>query len=153
MINCTSSVPFRSRSPGIVIGFLPAFGWRGDTENGRRCWFILLAPPELILLTSFLGFLPVVVVVVLYSIILHHALRKVIQLKRASRNQAGVGAVSGNLRMHVGAASPTPTSNSTEMSRRTGNNNETGGSRAALSDTEEPLQPKSRRGIFNFLSR
>lgn len=145
-----------------MIGFLPAFGWRGDTNNGRRCWFILAAPPELILLTSVLGFLPIVVVVILYSIILHHALRKVIQLKRAAKNHT-VGAVSGNLRMHVGNGSlamPSHTSNSNannigsvvEMSRKTSAT--ANGAPGALSDTEEPLQPKTRgKGIFNFLSR
>lgn len=138
-------------SAGFVIGFLPAFGWRGDTEDGKWCWFIRIAPPPLILLTSFAGFLPIVIVVVLYSVILHHALRKVIQLKRASRSNAGVGSVSGNLRMHVGAGAATTAvpgnggASALEIS--------SGGARGAHSDTEEPLQPKSRRGIFNFLSR
>lgn len=153
---------------GIVVGFLPAFGWRGDTGEGRWCWFIRLAPPELILLTSCIGFLPIIIVVILYSIILHHALRKVIQLKRASRNN---GAVSGNLRIHVGTKSTTPMpSHSTaansdggsagaavakEMSRNAGSgHNNRGGDGGALSETEEPLQPRERsKGIFNFLSR
>ena len=120
------------------------------------------APPELILLTSFAGFLPLVVVVVLYSIILHHALRKVIQLKRATRNASGVGAVSsgaGSLRMHVGMASPTTSlastarsgDSATDSSRKiSAENNGTG---TALSDTEEPLQPKGRKGLFHFLTR
>lgn len=100
------------------------------------------------------------VVVILYSIILHHALRKVIQLKRAAKNHT-VGAVSGNLRMHVGNGSlamPSHTSNSNnvgsvvEMSRKT--SAIANGGPGALSDTEEPLQPKTRgKGIFNFLSR
>lgn len=116
------------------------------------------------ILTAVLGFLPIVVVVILYSIILHHALRKVMQLKQAARNHHG--AVSGNLRIHVGTgttAMPSHISgsrssdNGGEMSRKTsvvvGNN----GAGVALSDTEEPLQPPPsqtrRRGIFNFLSR
>lgn len=116
------------------------------------------------ILTAVLGFLPIVVVVVLYSIILHHALRKVMQLKQAARNHHG--AVSGNLRIHVGtgttampshiSGSSRSSDNGGEMSRKTsvvvGNN----GAGVALSDTEEPLQPPSqtrRRGIFNFLSR
>lgn len=102
------------------------------------------------------------VVVVLYSIILHHALRKVIQLKRAARNN---GAVAGNLRIHVGAKSTTPmpshitAGNAAETTTRkpsTAANNRPGvGDAGALSDTEEPLQPKARggRGIFKFLSR
>lgn len=101
---------------------------------------------------------------VLYSIILHHALRKVIQLKQAARNYSGVGAVSGNLRMHVGMGSPSTSSTgggvggtavAVEMSRNTRSDNNTdAGGGAALSDTEEPLQPvEKRRGIFKFLSR
>lgn len=139
---------------------MPAFGWRGDTENGRRCWFILVAPPELVLLTSCIGFLPMAVVVVLYSIILHHALRKVIQLKQAYKSQ-GAGAVAGNLRMHVGA-SPMPCNNNghnnapAEMSRKVSRSNNGRGDVGALSDTEEPLQPTRQpqtRGFFRFLSR
>ncbi|KAL1380743.1 hypothetical protein pipiens_013968, partial [Culex pipiens pipiens] len=74
---------------GLVVGFLPAFGWRGDTEGGRICWFIRLAPPPLVILTTVLGIIPVLVVIVLYSIILHKAIRRVAQLKKATREQQG----------------------------------------------------------------
>lgn len=149
-----------------MVGFLPAFGWRGDTGEGRWCWFIRLAPPELILLTSCIGFLPIIIVVILYSIILHHALRKVIQLKRAARNN---GAVSGNLRIHVGTKSttmPMPSHGTAARNSSVGGStggaavakdlghNNRGGDGGALSETEEPLQPRERsKGIFNFLSR
>jgi hypothetical protein len=86
---------------GIVIGFLPAMGWRGDTDNGRICWFIILAPAELVVLTTVLGLLPILLVIVLYSIILHRALYKVRELKKASTAQ-GSTTVQGNLRLFRG---------------------------------------------------
>uniref|UniRef100_A0A182IW31 G-protein coupled receptors family 1 profile domain-containing protein n=1 Tax=Anopheles atroparvus TaxID=41427 RepID=A0A182IW31_ANOAO len=85
---------------GLTIGFLPAFGWRGDTDGGRTCWFIRLAPPALVVLTAVIGILPVVLVIVLYGIILQKALRRVTQLKKASRELRGVQA--GNLRLFRG---------------------------------------------------
>ncbi|XP_062702155.1 5-hydroxytryptamine receptor 1A-like isoform X1 [Aedes albopictus] len=85
---------------GLIIGFLPAFGWRGDTDGGRVCWFVRLAPPALIILTTVVGIIPLIVVIVLYSIILHKALRRVAQLKKASREQQG--ALAGNLRLFRG---------------------------------------------------
>ncbi|XP_049547638.1 5-hydroxytryptamine receptor 1A-like [Anopheles darlingi] len=90
---------------GAVIGFLPAFGWRGDTDQGRTCWFIRLAPPPLVILTSVAGFLPILLVIILYSIILRKALRRVSQLKKASRELRGVQ--TGNLRLFRGGAAAT----------------------------------------------
>lgn len=66
--------------------------------------------------------------------------------------------------MHVGMGSPSMSSTgggggagtaaAVEMSHNTRSDNNTEGGRgAALSDTEEPLQPKKRSGIFKFLSR
>lgn len=68
---------------GCILGFLPLMGWYGDTDNGRVCWFVFLAPKELILLTVIIGCIPILVVVVLYSIILYRAIRKIIELKEA----------------------------------------------------------------------
>lgn len=67
---------------GLVIGFMPLMGWYGYTDNGRICWFILLAPKELILLTVLVGVIPLIVVIVLYSIILFHALKKIFQIQQ-----------------------------------------------------------------------
>lgn len=75
---------------GLVIGFLPAMGWCGDTNNGQYCWFILLAPKALIFVTVCFGAIPLLTVVVLYSIILYHALKNIISLQRARRNEAQV---------------------------------------------------------------
>ncbi|XP_050069331.1 glucose-dependent insulinotropic receptor-like [Anopheles maculipalpis] len=87
---------------GATIGFLPALGWRGDTDGGRTCWFIRLAPPGLVILTAVVGILPVVLVIILYGIILQKALRRVNQLKKASRELRGVQ--TGNLRLFRGGA-------------------------------------------------
>lgn len=78
---------------------MPLFGWHGDTKNGKICWFILLAPKELILLTVILGMIPILTVVILYSIILFHALNKIVQLKNSARAE---GTTTSNLRMFRG---------------------------------------------------
>lgn len=59
-------------------------GWRGDTGNGKYCWYVLIAPPQLILLSTLLGTFPILLVVVLYSIILYRALKTVKELKKAT---------------------------------------------------------------------
>lgn len=73
---------------GIIIGFLPLMGWAGDTKDGKICWFILLAPKNLILLTIIAGGIPLLTVLVLYSVILYHAIKKIITLQRAARAEA-----------------------------------------------------------------
>lgn len=74
---------------GLVIGFMPAMGWKGWTNGGKYCWFIRLAPHGLVLLTGTLGFLPIIIITILYTIILYQALRKVVQLQK-SDNAASV---------------------------------------------------------------
>lgn len=69
---------------GCVVGFLPIMGWSGDTQNGKICWFIKLVPPKLIMMTCVIGLIPIIVVIILYSIILYHAIRKVVQLRQAA---------------------------------------------------------------------
>ncbi|XP_052863453.1 5-hydroxytryptamine receptor 1A-like [Anopheles cruzii] len=108
---------------GVSIGFLPALGWRGDTDGGRTCWFIRLAPPPLVILTSVTGILPVLLVLILYGIILRKALRRVSQLKKASREMRGVQ--TGNLRLFRGGG---PGARSATAATATNNN---------LSDTEQ----------------
>jgi uncharacterized membrane protein len=87
---------------GCVIGFMPLFGWYGDTENGRICWFILLAPRGLILLTVLAGILPILIVVVLYSIILYHAVKKIAHLQDSDNNRNATNSSTNNLRMFRG---------------------------------------------------
>jgi len=62
---------------------MPAMGWKGWTNGGKSCWFIRLAPHGLVLLTVTLGFLPIVIITVLYIVILYQALRKVVQLQKS----------------------------------------------------------------------
>lgn len=69
---------------GLLFGFLPVIApsLRGNMTDDQ-CWFILVNA-ELILATTIIGIVPVFVVVVLYSIILHKALKKVGEMKRAT---------------------------------------------------------------------
>lgn len=60
-------------------------GWAGDTKNGQICWFILLAPKQLIRLTVTIGAIPLITVLILYSIILYHAIKKIIILQKAAK--------------------------------------------------------------------
>jgi hypothetical protein len=63
-----------------------------------QCWFILLAP-NLILVTTIIGIIPVFVVIVLYTFILYEALKKVSELQRAT----GGVETSNNLRYFRGS--------------------------------------------------
>lgn len=108
-------------------------GWRGDTDNGRVCWFIVVAPPALIFLTTMVGIIPLLVIIVLYSIILYHAIKKVMQLKKAQENHQGAQA--GTLRLFRGGRGSTMTLD---------NDNH-------LSETEEPLAPRNK--FLRFFSR
>lgn len=78
-------------------------GWAGDTDNGRVCWFIILAPKHLVIFTTVVGFIPVLLVIVLYSIILHNAIKKVIQLRKiGADNPTTEEHNTSNLRMFRG---------------------------------------------------
>lgn len=114
-------------------------GWRGETDNGRVCWFIVLAPPELVLLTSIIGFLPLLLIFILYGIILYHALVKVMQLKKATSNVNG--AQTNNLRLFRGGqAMQRGTSTATIVDEQN-----------QMSETEEPLHPTNR--FLRFFKR
>lgn len=82
-------------------------GWSGDTDNGNICWFILLAPKGLVLLTVLVGIIPLLLVIFLYSIILYHAIKKIIQLQQQTRRNDNNTNIeedisSGNIRMFRG---------------------------------------------------
>lgn len=62
-------------------------GWRGGTNHGKICWFIYLAPAELVFLTVSFGLIPILIVIVLYCIILRRAIKKVNQLRRATSGE------------------------------------------------------------------
>ncbi|KAJ9596058.1 hypothetical protein L9F63_012791 [Diploptera punctata] len=76
LIGCTWAL-------GLVVGFMPITGWTGPTNDGKYCWFIKLAPAELVLITGTIGCFPIVAITVLYSIILYYALKKVERLQKA----------------------------------------------------------------------
>lgn len=102
---------FVAWATGILVGFIPAMGYRSDTDNGKMCWFILIEPPPLILMTTTFGSVPLILTVILYSIILYHALKKTAQLKSAAHNVHGTS--SGNLRIFRGGIhSSTPSERS-----------------------------------------
>lgn len=61
-------------------------GWYGDTDNGRVCWFIMLAPKGLILLTVLVGLVAVITVTVLNGFILRSALKTIVRLQRADQS-------------------------------------------------------------------
>lgn len=63
-------------------------GWAGDTKDGKVCWFILLAPKDLIMLTVAFSSVPLVTVIILYSIILYHAINKIVILQKAAEAEA-----------------------------------------------------------------
>ncbi|KAJ8942786.1 hypothetical protein NQ314_009954 [Rhamnusium bicolor] len=90
---------------GLIIGFMPLLGWYGNTDNGNICWFIVLAPKELVLLTVLMGVIPIILVLFLYSIILYHAVKKIIQLQQSENRSNGNiddDPSSGNIRMFRG---------------------------------------------------
>ncbi|KAL7020009.1 hypothetical protein ACKWTF_011342 [Chironomus riparius] len=90
---------------GSIIGFLPlmAPSLRG-TMSGDQCWFILLNS-ELVLATTTIGTIPIFIVVILYSIILKKALKKVGELKKATSFIATTAIETGdnNLRIFRGS--------------------------------------------------
>ncbi|XP_031340660.1 5-hydroxytryptamine receptor 1A-like [Photinus pyralis] len=104
---------------GCVIGFLPLMGWYGDTDNGRVCWFILMAPKELILLTVVIGIIPLVTVIVLYSIILYRALKKIVQLSETdAETEAKVAGQSLRIFRGKGTVSEDPILDQTQSAKQ-----------------------------------
>ncbi|KOB71371.1 Serotonin receptor 8 [Operophtera brumata] len=60
-----------------VVQHYSTTGWVSEELNMTRCFYVSLFPGTLILLNSFLSIIPIIVVVVLYSIILVKALQTV----------------------------------------------------------------------------
>lgn len=88
---------------GCTIGFLPLMGWRQGNENGKICWFIVIAPKLLILLTVTIGAIPVITVFILYSIILYRTIQKIIEYKK-SQHPTSEDTCQGGLRMFRGGS-------------------------------------------------
>lgn len=70
--------------------------------SGEHCWFISMLP-EYVLATTIIGIIPVGLVLILYSIILYRALKKVGELKKATSRPGGTEVVN-NLRYFRGSA-------------------------------------------------
>lgn len=77
-------------------------GWAGETYNGKKCWFITLVPPKLIVTICIIAIIPIIEVIILYSIILYHALKKVVQLKTAGKEQNTTQTNENDLRIFRG---------------------------------------------------
>lgn len=80
---------------------MPATGWVSEELNMTRCFYVSLFPGPLILLNSFLSIIPIVVVVVLYSIILVKAMQTVKTINRTIKQVTPVSEKS-KLRMNRG---------------------------------------------------
>lgn len=92
---------------GVIVGYLPAMGVREFTDNGKWCWFIILVPKSLVIVTTSIGLIPLIIIIVLYSIILKTALDKISDLKKASRESMGTS-VGGGLRLSRGRQNRKP---------------------------------------------
>lgn len=123
---------------GAIVGYLPAMGIREFTDNGKWCWFIILTPRSLVLVTTSIGLIPLITIIVLYSIILKTALDKISNLKKAARESMGTAV--GSLRLFRGGQDRN--SNTSEL-----NNN--GG---YINDDIDRL-PRKRRGFWNGCCR
>ncbi|VEN40446.1 unnamed protein product [Callosobruchus maculatus] len=64
---------------GGFLSFLPLMGWHNKNIEGKSCLYINTVPKELVILTTVLGVIPLLMVIVLYSIILRHALKKIVE--------------------------------------------------------------------------
>lgn len=91
--NRTRTVIALSWILGCIIGYLPLMGWHEDETNGKKCWFILIAPKEQILLTVIIGVMPLLTNLVLYSTILYHAIKKIIEIKKSGHLSGTSGRV------------------------------------------------------------
>ncbi|KAK9884111.1 hypothetical protein WA026_005065 [Henosepilachna vigintioctopunctata] len=64
---------------GISIGYLPLMGWSGDSKNGQECWFVTVAPKNLIFIAIIFFTLPLLTVMLLYAIISYNALKTIVK--------------------------------------------------------------------------
>ena len=71
--------------PGITLGFMPATGWTNTELLHTPCYYVALFPGPLILINSFLSIVPIIAVLILYSIILVRALKTVKVLNTTSK--------------------------------------------------------------------
>nr|CAI5846961.1 unnamed protein product [Callosobruchus analis] len=67
---------------GGILSFLPLMGWHNENLEYKSCLYINTVPKKLVILTTVLGLAPLLMVIVLYSIILRHALKKIVESRR-----------------------------------------------------------------------
>lgn len=73
-------------------------GWSRSTDNGRVCWFIIIAPKELMLLTVLIGAFCLVIVIILNALILRKALKAINHIQRPDENTFSISESSDALR-------------------------------------------------------
>lgn len=61
-------------------------GWSRDTDNGRVCWFIIIAPKELMLITIITGGFLLIIVTILNILILRKALKSINHIQKTNQN-------------------------------------------------------------------
>ncbi|XP_068993808.1 lysophosphatidic acid receptor 3-like isoform X3 [Neodiprion pinetum] len=87
---------------GTFLGLLPTTGlWTETTEGDKIPWLSLLASHGLIILITIIEMIPISLVVILYGIILYHAIKKVIQLRRADKNRTDETAPGDNAELRI----------------------------------------------------
>lgn len=102
--------------PGITLGFMPATGWTNTELILTRCYYVALFPGALILINSFLSIVPIMVVLILYSIILVRALKTVKVLNTTTKNlKPHAARENSKLRISRGTVSKTSSTQSIEI--------------------------------------
>ncbi|KAH9636429.1 hypothetical protein HF086_006244 [Spodoptera exigua] len=99
---------------GITLGFMPATGWTNTELIVTRCYYVSLFPGTLILINSFLSIVPIMVVIVLYTIILIKALKTVNVLNKSAKNSKAYRE-NMNFRISRGKANNIPISQPIEV--------------------------------------
>ncbi|XP_046627842.1 glucose-dependent insulinotropic receptor-like isoform X3 [Neodiprion virginianus] len=87
---------------GTILGLLPTTGlWTETTEGDKIPWLGLFTPPDLIDLITDIEMIPISLGVISYGIILYHAIKKQIQLRRADRNRTDETASGDNAELRI----------------------------------------------------
>ncbi|XP_021186458.3 5-hydroxytryptamine receptor 1A isoform X1 [Helicoverpa armigera] len=102
---------------GITLGFMPATGWTNTELILTRCYYVALFPGTLILINSFLSIVPILVSLILYSIILVHALKTVNILNTSNKHvKARTAREHSKLRISRGTVKNTSSTQSSYIS-------------------------------------
>lgn len=85
------------------MGFLPLMGWGRDTNNGRTCWYIKLAPPNLVALTISTGGVAYFIIIMVHFVLLYYAVRRIMEISRNGANSSSAAKTGLSLRTFLGA--------------------------------------------------